>query len=52
MTNLAVHIHKMLGILAIVLVAGIGLQSHAGAHSSPAVATPLAMAGDDSGWGP
>ncbi|HJD84650.1 hypothetical protein ABZX88_03680 [Kitasatospora aureofaciens] len=52
MTNLAGRIHKMLGILAVLLVAVVGLQSHTGPYQSLAAGGPSAMHGDDSGWGP
>ncbi|MFD5467709.1 hypothetical protein ACFWIQ_33570 [Kitasatospora sp. NPDC127059] len=52
MTNLAARIHKMLGILTVLLVAVIGLQTHAAPHPSTTVAGPSAVHGDDSGWGP
>ncbi|MFJ9774480.1 hypothetical protein ACIRVF_25125 [Kitasatospora sp. NPDC101157] len=52
MTDLAARIHKMLGILAVLLVAVVGLQSHPGPYQSAAAAGPSAMHGDDSGWGP
>ncbi|MFJ7244992.1 hypothetical protein ACIQWA_10105 [Kitasatospora sp. NPDC098652] len=52
MTNLADRIHKMLGILAVLLVAGIGLQIHAAPYQSTIAAGPSAVHGDDSGWGP
>ncbi|MFI9366457.1 hypothetical protein ACIG5E_36200 [Kitasatospora sp. NPDC053057] len=52
MTNLAARIHKMLGILAVLLVALVGLQNHSGPYQSTAAAGPSAMHGDDSGWGP
>ncbi|MFH9352449.1 hypothetical protein [Kitasatospora sp. NPDC017646] len=52
MTNLAARIHKMLGILAVLLVAVLGFQSHTGPYQSAVAAGPSVMHGDDSGWGP
>ncbi|MEV7601282.1 hypothetical protein AB0O91_28340 [Kitasatospora sp. NPDC089797] len=55
MTNHAGRIHKMLGILALLLVSFIGFQSQSGHHLTAALGGPSvvhAVHGDDSGWGP
>ncbi|MGW7445841.1 hypothetical protein [Kitasatospora sp. NPDC054795] len=49
MPSLAVRVHKMLGTLAVLLAAVVGLQLHALPH----LPTVAAVAGpsEDSGWG-
>ncbi|MFJ3217911.1 hypothetical protein ACIPLC_18560 [Kitasatospora sp. NPDC086801] len=42
----------MLGILAVLLVAGLGFQSSAEPHSPLASATAVSAPNADSGWGP
>ncbi len=52
MKNLAVRIHHMLGILAVLLVAGLGVQSSADPHAPLAAAALVSAPNPDSGWGP
>ncbi|MFJ6619282.1 hypothetical protein ACIQOW_17080 [Kitasatospora sp. NPDC091335] len=54
MTNPAVRIHKMLGILAVLLTAVVGLQLQLHTQPHPAAGFVTAVAGPqaDSGWGP
>ncbi|MFF2546185.1 hypothetical protein ACFVUY_26935 [Kitasatospora sp. NPDC058063] len=50
MPSLAVRVHKMLGTLAVLLAAVVGLQLHAQPHL-PAVSIAVAGPSEDSGWG-
>ncbi|MFF4383478.1 hypothetical protein [Kitasatospora sp. NPDC001547] len=51
MPSLAVRVHKMLGILAVLLAAVVGLQLHAGQSLSTVSVTAHHGPSDDSGWG-
>ncbi|MET8546476.1 hypothetical protein ABZW03_38545 [Kitasatospora sp. NPDC004799] len=53
MPSLAVRVHKMLGIVAVLLAAVVGFQLHAEQHHLSAVSVTAHDApSEDSGWGP
>ncbi|MFB7128320.1 MULTISPECIES: hypothetical protein [Streptomycetaceae] len=52
MPSLAVRVHKMLGMLAVLLAAVVGLQLHAQPHLSTVSVTAHDAPSEDSGWGP
>ncbi|MEU1289294.1 hypothetical protein [Kitasatospora sp. NPDC005856] len=51
MPSLAVRVHKMLGTLALLLVAVVGLQLHAQPHLSTVSFAAVDAPSADSGWG-